>query len=54
MKNKIYQTEMKNVRLLIDSELSISNQLKVIKSVKERLDFCKQAGLEIKQTKLEL
>lgn len=42
----------KIIKLLIESELSISQQLKVVKMVKERLDFCKNTGAEMKQTKL--
>lgn len=42
----------KIIKILIESELSISQQLKVIKNVKERLEFCKTTGAEIKQTKL--
>jgi hypothetical protein len=40
------------VKLLIDSELSISDQLKVINNVREKLIFCKQTGQEMKQQKL--
>ena len=44
----------KIIKLLIESELSIFEQLKVIKNVKHRLDFCKTTGAKMKQTKLEL
>lgn len=42
----------KIIELLIDSRLSVSDQLKVIKLVKEKLEFCRNTGLEIKQQKL--
>ena len=42
------------VKLLIDSGLSINDQLKVINDVREKLLFCKKTGQEIKQLKLEL
>ena len=47
-----HELSQKIIKLLIDSELSIFEQLKVIKNVKERLDFCKTTGAEMKQTKL--
>lgn len=50
---KKHELAQKIVKLLIDSELSIFEQLKVIKNVKERLDFCKNTGQKMKQTKLE-
>lgn len=50
MKHK--ELAQKIIKLLIESDLSITQQLKVIWMVKSRLDFCKQTGEEIKQTKL--
>ncbi len=38
--------------MLIDSELSISDQIKVINNVREKLLFCKKAGAELKQLKI--
>ena len=49
---KTHELAQKIIKLLIESELSISQQLKVIKMVKYRLDFCKTTGAEMKQTKL--
>ena len=40
--------------MLIDSGLSISNQLKFLKNVKERLEFCKATGAEMQQMQIEL
>lgn len=53
MKDKIHKTAMKIVKILIESELSISDQLKVIKNVKERLDFCKTTGIQMKQLEID-
>lgn len=50
----IHEKAMEIVKLLIDSGLSISDQLKVINNVKEKLEFCKKTGQELKQLKLEL
>lgn len=49
---KRHELAQKIVKILIESELSISDQLKVIKNVKDRLYFCKITGAEMKQTKL--
>ena len=57
MKEKEQRTHklaMEIVKLLIDSGLSINDQLKVINNVKEKLEFCKKTGQELKQLKLEL
>lgn len=50
----IHEKAMEIVKLLIDSGLSISDQLKVINNVKEKLEFCKKTGQELKQLNLEL
>ena len=47
-----HQLEMEIIKLLIESKLSIHNQLKVIQAIKTRLDFCKKAGQEMKQQTL--
>ena len=44
-----HELAMKICKILIESDLSISDQLKVIESVRERLQFCKQTGQEMKQ-----
>lgn len=49
-----HELAMKICKILIESDLSISDQLKVIESVRERLKFCKQTGQEMKQTTLDL
>lgn len=49
---KTHDLAQKVIKLLIESELSITNQKKVVKMVNDRLDFCKKTGAEMKQTKL--
>ena len=43
---------MEIVKLLIESGLSINDQLKVINDVREKLLFCKKTGQEMKQLTL--
>ena len=55
MKEKEQRTHklaMEIVKLLIDSGLSINDQLKVINDVREKLLFCKKTGQEMKQLTL--
>jgi intergrase/recombinase len=51
---KAHTLAMKIVKLLIESGLSIEDQLKVIKSVQKRLEFCKVKGQEIKNKQLTI
>lgn len=51
MKDK-HTLAMEIVKLLIESGLSINDQLKVINLVREKLEFCKKTGQEMKQLKL--
>ena len=51
---RTHKLAMEIVKLLIDSCLSINDQLKVINDVREKLLFCKKTGQEMKQLKLEL
>jgi hypothetical protein len=48
--------EQRIIKLLMESGLTISEQLEVIKGVQERLQFCKLTGMKQNQpqTKLEL
>ena len=55
MKEKEQRTHklaMEIVKLLIDSGLSINDQLKVINDVRKKLLFCKKTGQEMKQLTL--
>ncbi len=51
---RTHRLAMEIVKLLIDSELSISDQLKVINNVREKLLFCKKTGEQMKQLTLNL
>jgi hypothetical protein len=44
-----HELEMIICKILIDSDLSITDQLKVIESVRERLKFCKETGQKMSQ-----
>lgn len=46
---RTHKLAMEIVKLLIDSGLSINDQLKVINDVREKLLFCKKTGQEMKQ-----
>ena len=49
---RTHKLAMEIVKLLIDSGLSINDQLKVINDVMEKLLFCKKTGQEMKQLTL--
>jgi hypothetical protein len=51
---KTHTFAMKIVKMLIESELSIDDQLNVIKSVQKRLEFCKIKGNEMKNKQLKI
>jgi len=51
---KSHKLAMKICKIFIESDLSISDQLKVIESVKERLKFCKETGQKMSQLSLDL
>lgn len=51
---KIHEISQKIIKILIESELSITFQLEVLKKVKQRLEFCRNTGAEIKQQSLDL
>lgn len=48
-----HELAQKVIKILIDSGLSINQQIIIIKQVKERLDFCKKIGEEMRQQKFE-
>lgn len=49
--NSIHKKANEIVKLLIESGLSIDDQLIVLKQVREKLQFCKIKGMEIDQQK---
>ena len=42
------------IKLFIDNDISTTHQLAILKMVKEKIEFCRKTGAELKQTKLEL
>lgn len=44
----------KIIKMFIDEDLSINQQLEIIKAVKERLDFCKNTGAKMQQYEMDL
>ena len=42
------------IKIFIDDNIPLSQQLEIIKIVKQRIEFCKKTGAEIKQLKLDL
>lgn len=51
---KKYKTVQKIIALLIESDLTINDQLKVIENVKFRLNFCKETANQMKQITLDI
>jgi hypothetical protein len=51
---KRHDLAMKIVKILIESDLSITQQLIVIENVRKKLDFCRKTGAEMNQLSLEL
>ena len=49
---RTHELAVKIVKLLIESGLSVNDQLKVINDVREKLLFCKKTGQEMKQLTL--
>jgi len=55
MKHKtIHQMANEIIKLFIENEIPLSQQLEILKSVRERIEFCRKTGSELKQHKLEL
>lgn len=52
MQTETHKLAMKIVKLLIESELSIKDQLHIINEVRDKLMFCKKTGQEMKQLTL--
>ncbi len=44
----------KIIKLFIDEKIPLSQQLEIIKMVKQMIDFCKKDGADIEQLKLDL
>jgi hypothetical protein len=42
------------IKLFIDNEISLFQQLQILKIVREKIEFCRKTGAEMKQEKLKL
>jgi hypothetical protein len=42
------------IKLFIDNEIPLHQQLEILKLAKQKIEFCRKDGAEMKQTKLEL
>jgi hypothetical protein len=47
-----HQAKLNIIKMFIDNNISINEQLQIIKSVQDSVQFCKIAGMKCKQTKL--
>lgn len=54
MRKTKHQLAMEIVAILIESGLSLSDQLKVLQNVRLKVEFCRKTGQELKQQKLDL
>lgn len=48
-----HQLAQKIIKILIESGLSIDDQLEVLKKTREKVEFCKLAGIKANQLKIE-
>lgn len=53
-KNAVIKVANEIIKLFIENEIPISQQLKIIKLVGEKLEFCRKTGASMKQLTLEL
>ena len=54
MKSNVNKKANEIIKLFIDNDIPINQQLQILKIVREKLDFCKKTAAEIRQNKLEL
>lgn len=54
MKSNVNKKANEIIKLFIDNDIPINQQLQILKIVREKLDFCKKVGAEIRQQKLEI
>lgn len=56
MKNKEQINKKANeiITLFIEHEISLTQQLEILKRVKQKIEFCKQTAKEVKQNKLKI
>lgn len=53
-KNAVIKVANEIIKLFIENEIPISQQLEIIKLVGEKLEFCRKTGASMKQLTLEL
>lgn len=41
------------IKLFIDNDIPLYQQLEILKRVRERIEFCRKTGAEMRQKKLE-
>ena len=49
----IQQKANEIIKLFLDNNIPITQQLQILKMVKEKIDFCRNTGAEMKQKILE-
>lgn len=54
MKKDVEKKANEIIKLFIDNDIGISQQLEILKIVREKIDFCRKSSLEILQNKLNL
>lgn len=54
MKSNVNKKANEIIKLFIDNDIPINQQLQILKIVREKLDFCKKIGTEIRQQKLNI
>jgi hypothetical protein len=52
MKKTSQQLANEIIKLFIDNDISTTQQLAILKMVREKIEWCKKTGAEMKQTKL--
>lgn len=54
MKSNVNKKANEIIKLFIDNDIPINQQLQILKIVREKLDFFKKIGTEIRQQKLNI
>ena len=53
MKTDINKKANEIIKLFIDNDIPLFQQLEILKMVRERIEFCRKTALEMRQKKLE-
>lgn len=54
MKKTTNQLANEIIKLFIDNEIPLHQQLQILKMVREKIEFCRKTGAEMQQETLEL